>query len=579
IYVANGYAGLGIVEAPSLVHSNLLANKNTKDNIWAITSQNGYTYVSNGKSGVKVFKTNPSWDPDPVSEILNDPNDKPNKDHLFTYTFVNGNMIYLADKTEFEAWEWNPDSLSPPKFKGGFTKLQDTIMSIFVQGNFAYIANFLFGAQSLNITNPGKIAEGGYIFSEGLAYDIIVDSNKLAYLANDQEGLWIVDFQNPYQPVEKSKLGQYEFAHSLEKYDDHIYMTNGSRGIEIINVNNPSTPHHIDTIDYTDFLKEQGIEAPFNDFLKEIDIEYPFLYTAGDYQGIWINYISYIPGFPPKVTPIDFISLPYGASAVKSDGERLYLSDDFKNFYVFYPPMYSPKHILVDSSQITGNKITFKLTQDIPAGSYDIFVISDSGIGRLERAINVYKNKVAFYPGLNILSYPGSIPLENSQAFYLLKNLSSQEASSDLKIKNIWTKKKGAVSESFQLAYINQENNPAGDNFDIVPLSGYLLYFQGAQKKEYFLPTNIINMTNTELLKRLKSEIVQGQNIISMPLINESTIKSSDLISQESQPAVISVQEWDVAQGKWHAGYSFFNTVNGNVKNLSGGHGYLVSVP
>lgn len=581
IYVANGNDGLGIVEAPSLVHSNLLAYKNTKDNIWAITSQNGYAYVSNGESGMKVFKTNPSWDPDPVSEILNDPNDKPNKDHLFTYTFVNGNMIYLADKTEFETWEWDPDNISPPKFRG-FTKLQDTIMSIFVQGNFAYIANFSFGAQSLNITNPDKISQGGYIFSEGFAYDIIVDNDKIAYLANDWKGLWIVDFRDPYQPVEKSKLFQYkdEYAHGLKKYNDHIYIANGSNGIEIINVNDPNTPYHIDTINYTEFLKEQGIEAPFNDFLNEIDIEYPFLYTAGDYQGIWINYISYIPGFPPKVTPIDFISLPYGASAVKSDGERLYLSDDFKNFYVFYPPMYSPKHILVDSTQSTANKITFKFTpQDLPVGSYDIFVISDSGAGRLEKALNIYRNKVTFHPGLNILSYPGPIPLENAQAFYLLKNLSLQEEGSDLKIKNIWTKKKGSVSESFQVAYINQENKPAGDNFDIMPLGGYLLYFQGIQKKDYFLPSNLINMTNTELLRRLKSEFVQGQNTISIPLTNDITIKSSDLISPQSQPEVISVQEWNITQGKWQAGYSFFNTINGNVKNLSGGHGYMVSVP
>ena len=123
------------------------------------------------------------------------------------------------------------------------------------------------------------------------------------------------------------------------------------------------------------------------------------------------------------------------------------------------------------------------------------------------------------------------------------------------------------------------EDDPAGDNFDILPLRGYLVYAQGTQKKDYFLPRDPLNITKAELIERLKSEIRQGQNLISLPLIQDLIIKSSDLISQESQPQAGAIQEWDAANGRWNSGYNFFNTVNGRVKDLTEGHGYLVSVP
>lgn len=572
IYVANGNSGLSIIEAPSLAHPNLQAYMNTEGDIWAITSHENYAYISNGGSGLKIIQTRPSWDPNVVSTVIKD-----NDIRLVTYSIVKKYnatdklILYLADDTKFKAYDLN--NVSAPIKTLNF---QDTIMSIFIQGDYAYLANFLFGAQSLNIADPANIKQEGYIFSEGLAYDILLDENKLAYLANDQKGLWIVDFKKTSEPVEISELTQFNFAHSLEKHKDYIYMTNGSRGIEIIDVSNPNTPDYTGKpIDYTSFLyRVYNIVPPFNEFLKEIDIEFPFLYTAGDYQGIWINYISEKKDLPPEVIPIDFINLPYGASAVKSDGDLLYCGDDYGNFYIFSSPM----HVL--DPIITPNWIKFSLTRDLPTGYYDIFLITDDGVlksGILRKGLNVYQNKVTFYAGLNILSYPGFVSFENAQAFSLIKNLTVQEEGNNLRIKNIWMKKTDSESESFQIAYMNQEN-PAGDNFDILPLRGYLIYASGTQK-EYFLTSNPLNMTKAELIKRLKSEIIHGENLISLPLMQDFIIKSSDLMIPEFQPAVSAIQEWDVTQGKWHSGYHFFNTVNGKVKNLTGGDGYLVSVP
>jgi hypothetical protein len=587
IYVANGYAGLSIVEAPSLVHPNLQAYMNTEDDVWAITSHGDYAYISNGRSGLKIIQTRPSWDPNVIPTVIWDPDVR-----LVTYSFVKEYnatkklVLYLADETKFKAYDISNSNISAPikiKIKEEESNFQDTIMSIFVQGDYAYLANFLFGAQSLKIADPDNIRKEGFIFSEGsegLAYDIVLDENNLAYLANDRKGLWIVDFQNPSEPVEKSKLTQFSFAQSLVKSKDYIYMTNGSLGINIIDVSNPNAPDYTgEPIDYTNFLyRVNNIVPPFNDFLKEIDIEsdnaFPFLYTAGDYHGIWINYISTDDG---EVKTIDFISLPYGASAVKSDKDLLYCGDDYGNFYIFYSPV---KANIIPP--IINNQIKFSLNQDLPAGYYDIFLITDDGVfksGIKRNALNIYRNKVTLYPGLNILSYPGLVPFENAQAFSLLKNLTDQEQGNSPHIDNIWMKKTDSGSELFYVAYMNQENQPAGENFDILPLRGYLIYAKETQKKEYVLPSDPLNMMKAELIKRLKSEITHGQNLISLPLMQDSMIKSSDLIFPESQKAASAIQEWDVNQGKWHSGYHFFNKVNGKVKSLTGGHGYLVSVP
>ena len=550
IYVANGYAGLGIVEAPSLAHPNLLASIATGDNLWAITSRDNYAFVSNGSSGLTVIQTDPPSKPELVQSIPTD--------QVATYSFVKNNMLYLADTSKFKVYDI-ADPLNP-LLKGslGPPNIIDTIMSIFVQGDYAYLANFGFGAKSVNIKNPSNMNINIYKYpkeSVGFAYDILVDQ-YIGYIANGLGGLWIVDFQDSSPYTRLSILPQFTYASNLKKYKNLIYMTNGSAGLEIIDVNNPEDPNHIGTINY-------------NDDLKEIDIEAPFLYTAAESQGLWVNYLSR----EGKVTPMAAINLPDGASTVKSNGDLIYCGDGEGNFHIFTSPA------LAQILTMNYNSIIFRIDQDLPAGSYDIFLIKESGESFvLPRGLDIYQEKVTFQPGLNILSYPGFVPPENGQAFSLLTNLATQVGGENLKIEKIARIRKSAA-EPNHLAYMDLYDQPSGQNFEIVAFKGYPLYAIGTEKKEYLLASHQMNITEDELIETLRDEITPGRNLISMPLLEENTIKSETLLDTNAQPAAASVQEWDAYQGKWLAEYPFFGQMSGKVKYLNSGKGYLVCKP
>ncbi|MGA1791981.1 MAG: hypothetical protein ACMUIM_10890, partial [bacterium] len=390
------------------------------------------------------------------------------------------------------------------------------------------------------------------------------DQSK-GYLANGQGGLWIVNFHDPLNPVTIRELPEFTSASNLKKYKNLIYMTNGYTGLEIIDVKIPEDPNHIGTINY-------------NEKLNEIDIEAPFLYTAAKSQGLWVNYLSE----DGKVTPLASINLPDGASTVKSNGDIVYCGDGEGNFYVLTSP--------VQARILTMNyySIIFRIDQDLPPGSYDIFLIrkSEESEGSkvmderyiLQSALNIYQEKITFQPGLNILSYPGFVPPENGQAFSLLTNLATQVGGENLSIEKIARIRK-SDTEPNHLAYMDQNNQPSGQNFEIMAFKGYPLYALGTEEKEYLLASHPMEITEDELIETLRDEIRPGRNLISLPLLEEIAIKSETLLDTNVQPAAASVQEWDSYKGKWLAEYRFFGHMSGKVKYLNSGKGYLVCHP
>jgi len=547
LYVANGSDGLGIIETPSLAHPAFLASFPTGDNPWAIACKEGFAYLSNSRSGLRVIQTAQPRLPRIVSTIP--------ATQSANFSSVSGNTLYMADSTRFRTYDISDPS--KPLLLGSLA-MNDIIESFLIQGNYAYLANFTFGVQSVDISKPKTPLLKGSAFSPsilGLASDIDLDQG-IAYVANVSAGLWIVDFHNPLFPFTISTLEQFTAASNIKKSQHRIYMTNGSSGVEVIDVSVPADPIPIVTMNYN------------NELLNGIDIEYPFLYTAVDYQGVWINYLS-----PDgEIIPIAPINLPGGALAVKSFGEFLYCGDGGNYFSIFSTP------VVAEILSVSPVLLRFQLNRDLSPGDYDIFLIKKSGnLYSLLRGLSVYQGTVTFVPGLNIMGYPGYVPPENTQAFPLLANLAEQGEGGTLAIKKIMALiNTGASSGSFLRAYLNQSNQPAGDNFDIHPLRGYPLYAMGTQEQGYLLAHHPLAVTQEELKAILEDEISPGRTLIALPAMEGGGIAVESLFRPDAEDSVSSIHEWDPVKGTWNATCLFFGRVNGKVRELKAGRGYLV---
>jgi hypothetical protein len=119
--------------------------------------------------------------------------------------------------------------------------------SIFVDGNYAYVAAVDHGLRIVNISNPVDPVEVGHYDISNWAMDIVVVENY-AYISTGVGGgggLRIIDISNPESPIE---IGHHDLsgggAESLAVIDNYVYLAN-IMGLRVIDVSDPTSPVEI----------------------------------------------------------------------------------------------------------------------------------------------------------------------------------------------------------------------------------------------------------------------------------------------------------------------------------------------
>jgi uncharacterized secreted protein with C-terminal beta-propeller domain len=82
----------------------------------------------------------------------------------------------------------------------------------------------------------------------GCAEDIAF-IGSLAYVADDNAGIQIIDMSDPAEPEIIGHVDTPGQARSVEVKDDRAYVADGDNGVHIIDISTPRAPHIIDTID------------------------------------------------------------------------------------------------------------------------------------------------------------------------------------------------------------------------------------------------------------------------------------------------------------------------------------------
>ncbi|MHB1035357.1 MAG: Ig-like domain-containing protein [Pirellulales bacterium] len=115
--------------------------------------------------------------------------------------------------------------------------------AVAVSGTLAYVADYNEGLQILDVANPAApVRLGGYKYNTtGFAMDVVIVGN-LAYVADGTAGLQIVDVSNSGSPV---LLGRYDTlgaAYSVVISGTLAYVADYNGGLQIIDVTNPAAP-------------------------------------------------------------------------------------------------------------------------------------------------------------------------------------------------------------------------------------------------------------------------------------------------------------------------------------------------
>ena len=150
---------------------------------------------------------------------------------------------------------------------------------VFIEGDYAYVADGEDGMEIFNITDPTNPIE---IFQSGngsnYGYDIFV-SNGYAYLASGGGGFEIYNVSEPEKAERTSFLSDPSwYCYALDVVGDYAYLAANKEGLIIINISDPFNP----------FVVGQYIPTSY-DFFSFIDVQ-----VIGNYAYIDGNNIDLI---------------------------------------------------------------------------------------------------------------------------------------------------------------------------------------------------------------------------------------------------------------------------------------------
>ncbi|MBE0637650.1 MAG: T9SS type A sorting domain-containing protein [Bacteroidales bacterium] len=171
---------------------------------------------------------------------------------------IEGDYLYLIDYQPFEDQDTkglyifdisNPEN---PVFVHRFATLNAKGKDLSIQGNFAYIADDLGGMEVIDITDKNNPSIAGYVYTPDAATAIDVDGNY-AYVANYiLGGVQLVDISFPANPF---VAGYYKpsgvFALGVTIHGSNAYIADGIAGFQIY-----------DNLIITDINEAEKIPAP-----------------------------------------------------------------------------------------------------------------------------------------------------------------------------------------------------------------------------------------------------------------------------------------------------------------------------
>ncbi|MHA1355778.1 MAG: LVIVD repeat-containing protein [Candidatus Heimdallarchaeota archaeon] len=104
---------------------------------------------------------------------------------------------------------------------------------VFVEDDYAYVADGIDGLEILDVTDPNALVEVGQ-YSDGSVATGVFVANDYAYVARGSDGIGIIDVSNPSSPIE---VGYYTLLSECNRtfvLDETVYAADSDNGLEIL---------------------------------------------------------------------------------------------------------------------------------------------------------------------------------------------------------------------------------------------------------------------------------------------------------------------------------------------------------
>ncbi|MFO7679625.1 MAG: hypothetical protein R6X34_06200, partial [Chloroflexota bacterium] len=305
---------------------------NEMGNASGIANVSGKLYIADRFDGFKIFTGGGT--PDLFLESHSSPG-------FFTLANLSatGDKVYAASSPSYFSnpglVRFSVNEVLTPTLDGAYTP-SGYLENYVVEDNNAYIAAYDAGLQIADFSVLPPVKSGELVTGVSYVGDVALQGNY-AYLADETNGLKIIDITNPALPSEVSSLnlGRTE---SLAVYDDYVYVITqkmypavGSI-LNVVDISNPISPTAVISMNHAMELRTPTV---INDRL------YVHKYAVGD-QNSLLGYDLSEPAAPVLLFEID---LPGWFEQIEVAGPYVYAVVSNAGVIILGPAIPLDKHV------------------------------------------------------------------------------------------------------------------------------------------------------------------------------------------------------------------------------------------
>jgi hypothetical protein len=204
-----------------------------------------------------------------------------------------------------------------------------TAINVVVEDNIAYLANDEEGVLILDVADPtNPVFLSQYTDGSGYAWDIWIE-NDLLYLADHLDGLEIIDVSIPTNPIKIGEFYDGSAALCVEVRNDLAFVADFTDGLEILDVSDPTNP--IEIGQFNDTRAEEVYL--FNDIA--------YITTRYGYASVDIS----DPENPVLISEIDTFTVVWDICRV---GDIVYFVDETEGVVLYNDSnVYTPQEITI----------------------------------------------------------------------------------------------------------------------------------------------------------------------------------------------------------------------------------------
>ncbi|MHA1396832.1 MAG: hypothetical protein ACTSSF_03915 [Candidatus Heimdallarchaeaceae archaeon] len=341
-YVVGSFIGLNILNISNPSNPVLVSSFATSGYAEGVAVRNNFTYIADVNDIVIVNTTDP-FNPVAVSTIVDGSSSRD--------LCIVGNVLFVAGSTK-GLLLYNITNPSSPSFLGSYDTL-NSAEGVFVQGDFAYVADGLYGDLIIvdisDLHHPSYVSrvplgtnpvdvfvQGDFAYvadTHGYVYIININDKNNPYLAVSYEdnqyttgvtgegsflyvaahygGVIILDITQPTKPVVQTSFKTKTDATEVFLKDGLLYVTaGGPDGLSILKISDMVEPKIIGTF-HSNWVS------------KEVYIDGNIAYVADSKAGVLIVNIT-DPTLPSNITTYHTVDR---ASGVFVSGDYLYIAD------------------------------------------------------------------------------------------------------------------------------------------------------------------------------------------------------------------------------------------------------------